>query len=67
MEQIFLLFLILAEVQEWQHVRRRAKALQRPPETLQGEARDLIRGTYKLDGRLLLVLDTQQAIVSPEN
>jgi two-component system, chemotaxis family, sensor kinase CheA len=28
-----------------------------PPETLQGRFRDLIRGTYKLAGRLLLVLD----------
>ena len=26
-----------------------------PPETLQGEAREFIRGVYKLDGKLLLV------------
>jgi purine-binding chemotaxis protein CheW len=30
-----------------------------PPETLQGCCRELIRGTYKLDGRLLLVLDEE--------
>lgn len=27
------------------------------PDTLQGESRELIRGSYKLDNRLLLVLD----------
>jgi purine-binding chemotaxis protein CheW len=32
-----------------------------PPETLLGEARDLIRGAYKLDGRLLLALDVARA------
>lgn len=31
-----------------------------PPETLRGVAVDLIRGAYKLDSRLLLVLDSQQ-------
>jgi purine-binding chemotaxis protein CheW len=30
-----------------------------PPETLAGDLRRLIRGVYKLDGRLLLVLDTE--------
>jgi purine-binding chemotaxis protein CheW len=30
-----------------------------PPETLQGRSRELIRGTYKLPGRLLLVLDAE--------
>lgn len=33
-----------------------------PPETLRGEARDLIRGAYKLDGALLLELDTDKAL-----
>lgn len=33
-----------------------------PPETLQGEARKLIRGTYKLKDRLLLTLDTEKAV-----
>jgi purine-binding chemotaxis protein CheW len=35
---------------------------ERPPDTLQGEARELIRGTYKLKDRLLLVLDTEKAV-----
>jgi purine-binding chemotaxis protein CheW len=35
---------------------------ERPPETLQGEARELIRGAYKLKDRLLLVLDTEKAV-----
>ncbi|MCA9197468.1 MAG: chemotaxis protein CheW [Pirellulaceae bacterium] len=33
-----------------------------PPDTLQGVSRELIRGAYKLEGRLLLVLDIQKAI-----
>jgi purine-binding chemotaxis protein CheW len=33
-----------------------------PPELLQGPARELIRGAYKLDGRLLLLLDTDSAL-----
>jgi purine-binding chemotaxis protein CheW len=37
-------------------------AFERPPETLRGEARDLIRGAYKLKDRLLLVLDTEKAV-----
>lgn len=35
---------------------------ERPPDTIQGRARELVTGVYKLDGRLLLVLDVQQAI-----
>lgn len=35
------------------------------PETLEGVARELIRGAYKLDGRLLLVLDTDRAVALP--
>ena len=42
-----------------------AAAFERPPDTLRGPARDLIRGAYKLDGRLLLVLDTRQATAPP--
>jgi purine-binding chemotaxis protein CheW len=38
-----------------------------PPPTLHGPARSLIRGAYKLADRLLLVLDTQQAVQVPEN
>lgn len=32
------------------------------PETLQGLPRELVRGVYKLDGRLLMVLDTAKAL-----
>src|SRR5579871_2489696 len=39
-----------------------ADLFERPPETLQGVARDLIQGAYKLDGRLLLVLDADKAL-----
>jgi purine-binding chemotaxis protein CheW len=35
---------------------------ERPPETLRGPARDLIRGAYKLDGRLLLALDLDRVL-----
>lgn len=37
-------------------------AFERPPETLRGKIRELIVGTYKLPDRLLLVLDTAQAV-----
>jgi purine-binding chemotaxis protein CheW len=33
-----------------------------PPDTLEGVARELILGVYKLDGRLLLLLDTERAV-----
>ena len=33
-----------------------------PPDTLDGQARELIRGAYKLDGHLLLALDVQKAV-----
>jgi purine-binding chemotaxis protein CheW len=33
-----------------------------PPDTLDGQARELIRGAYKLDGSLLLALDVQRAV-----
>jgi len=35
---------------------------ERPPETLEGPARELIRGAHKLDDRLLLVLDTDRTL-----
>ncbi|HEY2909156.1 MAG TPA: chemotaxis protein CheW [Gemmataceae bacterium] len=38
-------------------------AFERPPETLPKAARELIRGVYKLDGRLLLILDIDRAVV----
>jgi purine-binding chemotaxis protein CheW len=39
-----------------------AKMLENPPETLQGLARELVEGVYKLPGRLLLALDTERAV-----
>ena len=39
-----------------------ADAFEPPPDTLRGPARELVRGAYKLDGRLLLVLDTDRAV-----
>ena len=33
-----------------------------PPDTLDGKARELIRGAYKLSGQLLLALDVQKAV-----
>lgn len=38
---------------------------ERPPDTLQGVARDLIQGAYKLDGRLLVILDPELIISLP--
>jgi purine-binding chemotaxis protein CheW len=37
-------------------------AFERPPETLNGPARELIRGAYKLADRLLLILDTERTV-----
>jgi purine-binding chemotaxis protein CheW len=36
--------------------------MERPPETLQGPMREMVRGVYKLAGALLLELDIQRAI-----
>ena len=33
-----------------------------PPDTLQGPARELVKGAYKLEGRLLLLLDCDVAV-----
>lgn len=38
------------------------EAHERRPETVQGAARELITGVYKLPGRLLLILDTERAV-----
>jgi purine-binding chemotaxis protein CheW len=35
---------------------------EQPPDTLQGIARSLIRGAYKLEGRLMMVLDTERVV-----
>jgi purine-binding chemotaxis protein CheW len=40
-------------------------AFERPPETLEKSARELIRGAYKLKDRLLLILDINK-IVTPD-
>lgn len=39
-----------------------AESYERPPETLRGPARDLIQGAYKLNGRLLLTLNSDRAV-----
>jgi purine-binding chemotaxis protein CheW len=39
-----------------------ASDFEAPPDTLEGQARDLIRGAYKLHGQLLLALDVQKAV-----
>ncbi len=40
---------------------------ERPPETLDGVAREVIRGAYKLKDRLLLLLDTEKAVqITPD-
>ena len=42
------------------------ESFERPPETLQGHARELVHGVYKLQERLMLVLDTDRATVVGE-
>jgi purine-binding chemotaxis protein CheW len=37
-----------------------AATYERPPENLDPAAREIIRGVYKLKGRLLLVLDAER-------
>ena len=39
-----------------------ASDFEAPPDTLDGAARDLIRGAYKLSGQLLLALDVNRAV-----
>ena len=39
-----------------------AKDFEAPPDTLDGQARELLRGAYKLDGQLLLALDVERAV-----
>jgi purine-binding chemotaxis protein CheW len=38
------------------------KLFERPPDTLKGMARELIRGAYKLEKQLLLILDTDRTV-----
>lgn len=42
-----------------------ADALEAPPETLRGPIREVVGGVYKLDGRLLLVMDAARALSLP--
>lgn len=44
-----------------------AEKFEKPPETLTGTSRVLIQGAYKLEDRLMLVLDTQKAIELPQD
>ena len=37
-------------------------AFEPPPDTLSGPTRELVVGTFKLDGRLMLALDVHQAV-----
>jgi purine-binding chemotaxis protein CheW len=39
-----------------------ADAFEPPPVTLDGPTRDLVVGTYKMDGRLMLALDVRAAV-----
>jgi purine-binding chemotaxis protein CheW len=41
------------------------ESFERIPETVTGEVRDLVTGVYKLNGRLLLILDTEKAANLP--
>jgi purine-binding chemotaxis protein CheW len=38
------------------------ESFEMPPETMQGQTRELVRGVYKLRERLMLVLDTERAV-----
>ena len=46
-------------------VRNENEMFETPPETVTGVARDLIVGTYKLEGQLLLELDTDRLLDEP--
>jgi len=52
--------LLVDEIGDVLHVQ--ANTFEAVPETLTGPARDLISGVYKLQDRLLLVLDTDKAV-----
>lgn len=43
------------------------EARENPPETLRGVARELVSGVYKLQERLLLILDTEKTVTLPVN
>ena len=56
--------LLVDEIGDVQEVA--AELFEHAPDTLYGEARSMIRGSYKLAGRLLLVLDTERACQPPD-
>jgi purine-binding chemotaxis protein CheW len=43
-----------------------AETFEKPPETLRGAARSLVEGAYKLENRLMLVLNTREAVEVPD-
>ena len=52
--------LLVDEIEDVREVS--GEIFERPPETIKGVARDLIRGVYKLKNQLLLILDTDKTI-----
>jgi purine-binding chemotaxis protein CheW len=42
------------------------ESFERPPETIEGQTRELVRGVYKLQERLMLVLDTERAVTGED-
>ena len=42
------------------------KEFETPPETLHGQAREMVRGVYKLQDRLMLVLDTERVVIETD-
>lgn len=55
--------LLVDEIGDVQEVPQ--KLYEPPPENLHGALRDLVRGVYKLEGRLLLILDTEKVVGQP--
>lgn len=55
-----LISLIVDEIGDVVEVEERT--YERPPETLRGAARDLIQGAYNVNGRLLLMLNSERAV-----
>jgi purine-binding chemotaxis protein CheW len=58
------LSLLVDEIGDVVHVDE--SVFETPPDTLDGVARELIVGTYKLEGRLLLILDVDQTVRLPQ-
>lgn len=58
------LSLLVDEIGDVVHVDE--STFETPPDTLEGVARELIVGAYKLDARLLLILDVDQTVRLPQ-